>query len=60
VAQVRKRAKPQTGDKRIYGKQELKEKVIERKQYMAKYGEDLREGRDGRWGAGRGEVSARK
>jgi phosphoketolase len=60
VAQVRKRAKPQTGDKRIHVKQELKDKVIEHKQYIAKYGKDLPESRDWRWGAGRGAASATK
>ena len=32
---------PQTGDKGIYLKQQLKDKLIEHKQYIKKYGEDM-------------------
>jgi xylulose-5-phosphate/fructose-6-phosphate phosphoketolase len=36
---------PQTGDKGIYLKQQLKDKLIEHKQYIDKYGHDLPESR---------------
>jgi len=42
---------PQTGDKGVYLKQQLKEKLIEHKQYIDKYGEDLPEIRNWKWGA---------
>jgi hypothetical protein len=42
---------PQTGDKGIYLKQQLKDKLIEHKQYIDKYGEDLPEIRHWKWGA---------
>jgi xylulose-5-phosphate/fructose-6-phosphate phosphoketolase len=42
---------PQTGDKGIYLKQQLKDKLIEHKQYIDKYGEDLPEVRNWKWGA---------
>ena len=41
---------PQTGDKGIYLKQHLKDKLIEHKQYIDKYGEDLPEIRNWKWG----------
>jgi xylulose-5-phosphate/fructose-6-phosphate phosphoketolase len=34
---------PRTGDKVVYRKQQLKDKLIEHKQYLDKYGEDLPE-----------------
>ncbi len=40
---------PQTGDKGIYLKQQLKEKLIEHKQYIDKQGEDMPEIRNWRW-----------
>jgi xylulose-5-phosphate/fructose-6-phosphate phosphoketolase len=40
---------PQTGDKGIYLKQQLRDKLIEHKQYIAKYGQDLREIRNWKW-----------
>ena len=40
---------PQTGDKGIYLKQQLKDKLIEHKQYIDKYGEDLPEIRNWKW-----------
>jgi len=40
---------PQTGDKGIYLKQQLRDKLIEHKQYIAKYGEDLPEIRNWKW-----------
>jgi phosphoketolase len=42
---------PQTGDKGIYLKQQLKEKLIEHKQYIDKHGEDMPEIRNWKWGA---------
>jgi xylulose-5-phosphate/fructose-6-phosphate phosphoketolase len=44
---------PQTGDKGIYLKQHLKEKLIEHKQYIDKHGEDMPEIRNWKWGAKR-------
>ena len=41
---------PQTGDKGIYLKQQLKDKLIEHKQYIAKHGQDLPEIRNWKWG----------
>jgi len=40
---------PQTGDKGIYLKQQLKDKLIEHKQYINKNGEDLPEIRNWKW-----------
>ncbi len=42
---------PQTGDQGIYLKQQFKDKLIEHKQYIDKYGEDLPEIRNWKWGA---------
>ncbi len=42
---------PQTGDKGIYLKQQLKDKLIAHKQYIDKHGEDMPEIRDWKWGA---------
>lgn len=42
---------PQTGDKGLYLKQQLKDKLIEHKQYIARYGQDLPEIRNWKWGA---------
>jgi xylulose-5-phosphate/fructose-6-phosphate phosphoketolase len=39
------------GDKGIYLKQQLKDKRIEHKQYIDKYGEDMPEIRNWKWGA---------
>jgi xylulose-5-phosphate/fructose-6-phosphate phosphoketolase len=41
---------PQTGDKGIYLKQQLKDKLIEHKQYIEKNGQDLPEIRNWKWG----------
>ena len=41
---------PQTGDKGIYLKQQLKDKLIEHKQYINKNGQDLPEIRNWKWG----------
>jgi xylulose-5-phosphate/fructose-6-phosphate phosphoketolase len=40
---------PQTGEKGLYLKQQLKDKLIEHRQYIEKHGEDLPEIRDWRW-----------
>ena len=40
---------PQTGDKGIYLKQQLKGKLVEHKQYIARHGEDMPEIRNGKW-----------
>ena len=41
---------PQAGEKGVYLKQQLKDKLIEHKQYIDKYGEDLPEIRNWKWG----------
>ena len=43
---------PQTGDKGIYLKQQLRDKLIGHKQYIDKYGQDLPEIRYWKWNAG--------
>jgi xylulose-5-phosphate/fructose-6-phosphate phosphoketolase len=40
---------PQTGDKGVYLKQQLKDKLIEHKQYIDKNGQDLPEIRNWKW-----------
>jgi xylulose-5-phosphate/fructose-6-phosphate phosphoketolase len=40
---------PQTGDKGIYLKQQLKDKLIEHRQYINKHGRDMPEIRDWKW-----------
>jgi xylulose-5-phosphate/fructose-6-phosphate phosphoketolase len=42
---------PQTGEKGIYLKQQLKDKLVEHKQYIEKNGEDLPEIRNWKWGS---------
>ncbi|MEI7935304.1 MAG: hypothetical protein WCK27_01330 [Verrucomicrobiota bacterium] len=42
---------PQTGDKGMYLKQQLKEELIEHKQYILKNGLDLPEIRNWKWSA---------
>ena len=44
---------PQTGHKGGEVKQRLRNKLIEHKQYIAQYGEDLPEIRSWKWGAGK-------
>ena len=41
---------PQTGEKGLYLKQQLQDKLIEHKQYIDQYGEDLPEIRNWKWG----------
>jgi len=43
---------PQTGDKGIYLKQQLKDKLVEHKQYIDKNGQDLPEIRNWEWSQG--------
>jgi xylulose-5-phosphate/fructose-6-phosphate phosphoketolase len=40
---------PQIGDRAIYLKQQLRDKLVEHRQYIAKYGQDLPEVRDWKW-----------
>ncbi|OGA97212.1 MAG: hypothetical protein A3E79_01995 [Burkholderiales bacterium RIFCSPHIGHO2_12_FULL_61_11] len=40
---------PQTGDKGSYLKQQIKDKLVEHKQYIAEHGEDMPEIRNWRW-----------
>jgi xylulose-5-phosphate/fructose-6-phosphate phosphoketolase len=42
---------PRTGEKGIYLKQQFKDKLIEHKEYIDKYGRDMPEIRDWKWGA---------
>jgi len=49
---------PQTGDKGIHLKQQLKDKLVEHKQYIDKNGQDMPEIRNWRWGAGRAAGAA--
>ena len=43
---------PQTGDKGIYLKEQLKDKLIEHKHYIDKYGQDMPEVRNWKWNLG--------
>ncbi len=43
---------PQTGDKGLYVKQQLKDKLIEHRQYINKHGQDMPEVRDWKWTVG--------
>jgi xylulose-5-phosphate/fructose-6-phosphate phosphoketolase len=43
---------PQTGDRGVYLKQRLQDELIEHKQYIDKYGQDLPEIRNWRWKSG--------
>jgi len=51
---------PRTGDKGIYLKQQLKDKLIEHKQYIDKHALDMHEILDWRRGAGRAADSGRE
>jgi xylulose-5-phosphate/fructose-6-phosphate phosphoketolase len=41
---------PQAGEKGIYLKQQLRDKLVEHRQYINKFGEDLPEVRNWKWG----------
>jgi xylulose-5-phosphate/fructose-6-phosphate phosphoketolase len=41
---------PETGDRGLYLRQQLKDKLIEHRQYINTYGEDLPEIRNWKWG----------
>jgi xylulose-5-phosphate/fructose-6-phosphate phosphoketolase len=41
---------PQLGSRAAYAKQALRNKLLEHKQYIAKYGEDMREITNWQWG----------
>ena len=45
---------PQTGDKGVDLKRRLEDKLVEHKQYINRYGEDLPEIRNWKWGQGSG------
>ncbi len=49
---------PQTGTKGAYLKQELQDKLIEHKHYIAKHGQDLPEIRNWKWGQDTGRPGA--
>jgi xylulose-5-phosphate/fructose-6-phosphate phosphoketolase len=40
---------PQTGEKGVYLKQQLKDKLIQHKQYIDKYGQDMQEIQNWKW-----------
>ena len=40
---------PRLGPRAVYAKQAIRDKLIERKQFIAEYGEDLPEIRDWNW-----------
>jgi xylulose-5-phosphate/fructose-6-phosphate phosphoketolase len=42
---------PQTGDKGLYLKQQLKDKLIEHRDYICANGQDMPEIRNWKWGA---------
>jgi xylulose-5-phosphate/fructose-6-phosphate phosphoketolase len=50
---------PQLGSRAAYAKQAIQEKLLEHKQYIAKYGEDMPEITDWQWGQGAGKSKRR-
>jgi len=44
---------PQLGARAAYAKQAIRDKLIEHKQYITRYGEDMPEVRDWQWGGGK-------
>jgi len=51
---------PQLRAKAAYAKQAIRDKLIEHKQYIARYGEDMPEIREWRWGANDKGARARR
>ena len=47
---------PQLGSRAAYAKQAIQEKLLEHKQYIAKYGEDMPEITNWQWGQGSGKT----
>jgi len=50
---------PQLGSRAAYAKQAIQEKLLEHKQYIAKYGEDMPEITNWQWGQGGGKGKRR-
>ncbi|HEX6531203.1 MAG TPA: hypothetical protein VF019_01160, partial [Nitrospira sp.] len=50
---------PQLGSRAAYAKQAIQEKLVEHKQYIAKYGEDMPEITDWQWGQSSGKATRR-
>jgi len=48
---------PALATRAAYAKQAIRDKLIEHKEYIARYGADMPEIRDWRWGGGRGATS---
>jgi len=48
---------PQLGSRAAYAKQAIQEKLLEHKQYIAKYGEDMPEITNWQWGQGSGKTN---
>ena len=46
---------PQLGSRAAYAKQAIKEKLLEHKQYISRYGEDMPEITDWQWGRASGK-----
>ena len=42
---------PQTGEKGVYLKQQLMDRLVEHRSYIEKYGKDMPEIRNWKWGA---------
>jgi len=49
VRVIRSDEEPQTGDKGVYLKQQLKDKLVEHKQYIDMHGQDMLEIRNWKW-----------
>jgi len=50
---------PQLGSRAAYAKQAIHNKLVEHKQYIAKYGDDMPEITDWQWGRGTGKTKSR-